>query len=402
MLRAVHMKYLSKNSLRVSLMLCAAMTLSACDKGFDFGTVGDMLGGNRPADDAAILPRPDPDPRGVITYSTYQVMVARQGDTVASMANRVNLSTAELAAHNGLPETYAPRPGEVIAIPRNVGGSIQDNVWSPEIAVSALDNATISSSEIGSGPISGPADNPFNNGQSGSVVEPIRHRVRAGETAFSVARLYKVSVTSLAEWNGLNSEMALRENQELLIPVVSTASAQAQPIPETEVAINTPGTNSELPPPPSAGTPLPKNQDINEVKNPPSPDLSQTKTPPGARGKLLKPVASGTILRPYATSGPRKNEGIDFAAPAGTEVRAAEGGEVALISESLGGLGTIVLIRHPDNLMTVYGRVSGVTLKKGDKVNRGQKVGVVAKGAKPNLHFEIRRGTASVDPAPYL
>ena len=393
----------SKFPTRASLLLSVTLSLSACEKGFDFGTVGDMFGGNRPADGAAALPRPDPDQRGVITYSTYQVMVAQQNDSIATMANRVGLSGAELARHNGLPETYNPRPGEVLALPRNVGGSIDDNVWSPDIAVSALDNAAITSSEIGSSHNVPPqaVNNPFNNGQSGSVVEPIRHRVRAGETAFSISRLYGVSVTALAQWNGLDSQMTLRENQELLIPVVATS--QSAPVAETTtVATNDPGTRSQLPPPPSAETPLPANQDINAVAAPASPDLSANKTPPGARGKLLKPVASGSVQRPYAASGPRKNEGIDFAAPAGSEVRAAEAGEVALISESLGGLGTIVLIRHPDNLMTVYGRVTGVTLKKGDKVNRGQKVGVVANGDNPNLHFEIRRGTASVDPAPYL
>ncbi len=61
-----------------------------------------------------------------------------------------------------------------------------------------------------------------------------------------------------------------------------------------------------------------------------------------------------------------------------------------------------MLVRHPDNLMTVYGRITGVTLEKGDTVSRGQKIGVVADGNPANLHFEVRRGTASVDPAPFL
>ncbi|MEO0914555.1 MAG: M23 family metallopeptidase, partial [Pseudomonadota bacterium] len=68
----------------------------------------------------------------------------------------------------------------------------------------------------------------------------------------------------------------------------------------------------------------------------------------------------------------------------------------------LGGLGTILLVRHANDLLTVYGRITGVTLQKGDKVSRGQNIGVVADGSPPNLHFEIRRGTESVDPAPYL
>ena len=52
----------------------------------------------------------------------------------------------------------------------------------------------------------------------------MRHRVEAGETAYSIARLYGVSVTALASWNGLGPDLAVRENQELLIPIVSDAN----------------------------------------------------------------------------------------------------------------------------------------------------------------------------------
>jgi lipoprotein NlpD len=83
-------------------------------------------------------------------------------------------------------------------------------------------------------------------------------------------------------------------------------------------------------------------------------------------------------------------------------VRAAGPGEVALISESLGDLGTIVIIRHPDDVMTVYGRVANVTVERGQTVAQGQSIGSVAGGPSPELHFEVRRGTESVDPAAYL
>ncbi len=401
MVRAVHMTDYARTSLRVSLLLGASLILAGCENGVDLGTVGDMFGGNRPAEGVEVLPRPDPDERGVITYSTYQVMVARNGDTVASMAQRVGLDGAELARHNGLPANYSPRPGEVLALPRNVGGSLQDNIWSPEIASTALDE--IQTGPIASTGIATPAaDNPFNNGQTGSVVNPLRHRVRAGETAFSISRLYGVSVTALSQWNGLDAQMNLRPDQELLIPVVA---GQQKPV---EVAsANDPGTRSPVTAPPSAQRPLPEDQNIDTAQKPPAPDLSTDLSKPtqqaaATSSKMLTPIAGAKVLKPYAASGPRKNEGIDFAAAAGTDVRASADGEVALISESLGGLGTIVLIRHPNNLMTVYGRVTNVSLKKGDRVSRGQKVGVVANGKPANLHFEIRRGTASIDPAPFL
>ena len=75
---------------------------------------------------------------------------------------------------------------------------------------------------------------------------------------------------------------------------------------------------------------------------------------------------------------------------------------MALVSVSTGSLGTIVLIRHANDVLTIYGRVDNVTVSKGDTVKRGQVIGVVAAGDPATMHFEVRKGTDSVDPMPYL
>ncbi|MEM6945291.1 MAG: M23 family metallopeptidase, partial [Pseudomonadota bacterium] len=120
---------------------------------------------------------------------------------------------------------------------------------------------------------------------------------------------------------------------------------------------------------------------------------------------FTRPV-DGPIAVPYnlSSSGTR-NEGVDFDASPGTPVHAAAPGEVALVSQSLGGLGTIVLIRHRGDVLTVYGRVTDVQVGKGSRVAAGEPIGVVAPGdgtAPPRMHFEIRRGAESVNPQDYL
>ena len=396
---------------RAALAVLASLSLTGCAE--TFNTMGNLFSQEEPAPAAATLPRPNPDARGVITYQSFQVAVARDGDNIESIAGRVGLSAASLAQHNGLPVTYRPRPGEVLALPGNVGGSMSDNDWSPLIASNAITAAELEPITSGALDDPGTGDNPFANGQSSNVIEPIRHRVEPGETAFTIARRYGVSVTALAEWNGLDRDMTVRAEQELLIPVTDARQAALAPV---ATDANPPGSGTPLAPPPSAADPLPANQDLASIETPASPNLAATRTEPtpeptpapapapAARegGQFLTPVASGSVLRGYDPAAAVPNEGIDFAAPAGSPVRAAEQGEVALISKSLGGLGTIVLIRHADNLMTVYGRVSDVTLKKGDRVSRGQTIGTVAPGDTPNVHFEVRQGTASVDPGPYL
>ncbi len=148
-----------------------------------------------------------------------------------------------------------------------------------------------------------------------------------------------------------------------------------------------------LPPPPAAKEPLP--EDIEIAGLPASPDFSQYQS----AARFQFPV-QGDIIRGYS-EGPGGNEGIDIAAPAGSPVVAAEDGEVALLSQSKDDT-AILLIRHPDNLYTVYSNLKNITVEKGQKVTRGQNLGAVADGDKEFLHFEVRVGTESTDPMPYI
>jgi murein DD-endopeptidase MepM/ murein hydrolase activator NlpD len=114
--------------------------------------------------------------------------------------------------------------------------------------------------------------------------------------------------------------------------------------------------------------------------------------------RLIRPVTGPVITRFNQGTGRGRNDGIDFASPSGSPVVAAAEGEVALVSQSLGGLGTIVLVRHFDDYLTVYGRIEKVTVGKGDIVSRGQQIGIVSPSAQPRMHFEVRQGAESLDP----
>ena len=61
-----------------------------------------------------------------------------------------------------------------------------------------------------------------------------------------------------------------------------------------------------------------------------------------------------------------------------------------------------MVIRHADNILTVYAGVDGVKLAKGAAVKRGQVIATVRAGNPAFLHFEVRKGVDSVDPMPYL
>ncbi len=328
--------------------------------------------------------RPASDARGVISYPGYQLALAQRGDTVAAVAQRLGVDAEALARANALRPGDPLRDGEMLLLPTRVaGGAVQGNVIGggtgvdvSAIATTALDRAGTSG---GGAPLAG-------------GTEPIRHTVARGETAFSIARTYNVSARALADWNGLGADLAVREGQPLIIP---PTTGPAPAVVTTTVA---PGTGSPTPEPPSATQPLPdeKTTPATEVakETPASPDLGETRTEATAT-RFAMPV-NGKIIRAY-----QKNEGIDISAAPGATVKAASDGTVAAVTTDTGQVAVIV-VRHADNVLTVYAGLDGVKVKKGDKVQRGQSLAVIRAGTPSFLRFEVRRGAASVDPMEFL
>ena len=375
----------------VMILAGTALTmLSACNKTLDFDLRGDRTLDTSAAARSASANRPEPDGRGIISYPGYQVAVARRGDTVASVAARVGADPTQLANYNGIQTGDVLRQGEILALPGRVaeplGGPIQPgNADITSIAGTALDNAQSSDVQTS-------ALEPV--GQSG--VEPVRHKVKRGETAFTIARLYDVSIRSLADWNGLGSDFAVREGQYLLIPVAIPGES-TQPLNATSV----PGQGTPTPTPPSAAKPLPTEDTkpaARPVKSTAAPDLGATRTVASTKQSRMAFPVRGDIIREYQKG---KNDGIDIAADPGTPVKAAASGVVAAITEDTNGV-PIIVIKHEDNLLTVYSNVGAVAVKKGDQVTRGQKVAEIRREGAAALHFEVREGFDSVDPAPYL
>lgn len=387
------------------LALVLPVLLAGCSQPMDFDLRG-KFGGRVDTSQAArqaTASRPAPDDRGIISYPNYQVAVAQRGDTVADVANRVGLPVAELARYNGVQPGDPLRKGEIMALPSRVSepspatGAVTTGPIRP---VAEVDVTTLASAAIDRAPQT-PARSTT---APGGGVEPVRHKVARGETAFTIARLYNVTPRALAEWNGLDADYTLREGQFLLIPV---ALAEERPAAEDVAEVTDPGAGSPTPVPPSAVKPLPaETPPAAVVAKPaattaaavapkPSVDIGQTKVKP--KGEMLMPV-SGRIIREYAKG---RNEGIDIGASAGTPVKAAASGTVAAITQNDDNV-QIVVIRHPDDILSIYTHIDGLTIAKGDAVSRGQTIGKVRAGDPAFLHFEIRQEFDSVDPMLFL
>lgn len=386
-------------SIRAIAALSVLALTAACDEPLDFdmrGKVGAFSTAS--AAQQAVGARPQPDDRGVISYPNYQVVVARRGDTVSDVANRIGLPSSDLARYNGLTPGDPLREGEVIALPRRVAEpSAATGVDIASLAGSAIDaspDTTPSVSTATLPPASSSAARPAPAPVATASPEPVRHKVVRGETAYTVARLYDVPIKSLAEWNGLGSDFTIREGQYLLIPVAG-AAAPARTV-QTAAAVTEPGQGSPTPVPPSASKPLP-DEKVAARTDEVAQEVSVGKPTATSSAQMDFPV-KGKIIRTY-TKG--KNEGIDIAASPGAAVTAAKDGSVAAITSSADQV-PIVVVRHADNLLTVYANVENIKVKKGDPVSRGQQIAQLRGGSNSYVHFEVRNGFDSVNPMPYL
>ncbi|HLD83015.1 MAG TPA: M23 family metallopeptidase [Candidatus Omnitrophota bacterium] len=107
-------------------------------------------------------------------------------------------------------------------------------------------------------------------------------------------------------------------------------------------------------------------------------------------------------------SGRRLHQGLDLFAKVDTPVLAGRSGRVA-VARHAKGMGNFVVIKHPQNMITIYGHLSKINVVKNQFVRQGDAIGAVGKTGnanyrdiQPHLHFEIRKNGVPQDPLKYL
>lgn len=120
-------------------------------------------------------------------------------------------------------------------------------------------------------------------------------------------------------------------------------------------------------------------------------------------GVLLMPL-KGTLSQEFGTTAFAKNgyrggfhNGIDIAAPIGSEIVAAEGGKVIAMGDQdlycrKGAYGKFIVVEHENNLTTLYAHLSRFAIQNGQAVSRGQLIGYVGRtgyATGPHLHLTV-------------
>lgn len=121
--------------------------------------------------------------------------------------------------------------------------------------------------------------------------------------------------------------------------------------------------------------------------------------------KDLTRTASGYGLRVHPIYKIIKfHYGMDFTAPAGTDVYSTGNGIVIAVTSSQRGLGKHIIIDHGFGYVSIYAHLSNFNVRLGQKVQRGDIIGFVGStgtSVANHLHYEIKLNGANVDPVNY-
>ena len=112
----------------------------------------------------------------------------------------------------------------------------------------------------------------------------------------------------------------------------------------------------------------------------------------------------GVRVNPFGGSG-EMHPGLDMAAPIGTPVYATADGYASRAEHSYGGYGNVIELQHGKGIMTRYGHLSQILIHQGQRVHRGDMVGLMGSTGRStgsHLHYEVRIDGRAVNPTPFL
>jgi len=345
---------------------------------------------------------------------------------LAMIAGGAAACSSEVARFDSNP--YAsPNQTASVQQQRAPAGSVQTSSLPPPTGSDTVPGAGVSGRGHSGDPVT-TATVPARQAQSPHSLPPPVHRsaskaapaqngvhiVAPGETLTRIARQYSMSLTDLAKLNNMPPHTKVSIGDRLNIPASRVARATKTEASQVAKALSAPAKAKAEPKAvakaqPKAATVLASHQPAETAAIAgPATDAPATSNPvrTGNASLSFRWPAKGRIIAGFGpkTNG-QTNDGINIALPEGTPIKAAEDGVVAYAGNELKGYGNLVLVRHADGYVTAYAHAKELLVKRGDPIKRGQTIarsGQTGNIDAPQLHFEIRKGPAPIDPMPHL
>ncbi len=236
------------------------------------------------------------------------------------------------------------------------------------------------------------------------------YKIARGDTILKIAKRYQLDADKLVKLNEIRDPGRIFVGQELLIPMSKELFAGLRALEKKEEPVKKPA--------PKPKKPSEKPQNASREPPPPPPLMAPNHAPLPldckkhpqrssedklSRKGFLWPV-DGVIVARYGSLEGKKHNGLALAAPQGTPVFAGNQGEV-VFAGTQSGYGNIVVVEHPDQTLSLYGRNAQLCVKEKQRVKRGQLIALVGKSggaSAPGLYFEVRVKNKPVNPKRYL
>lgn len=256
------------------------------------------------------------------------------------------------------------------------------------------------------------------------------HRVKKGETLFTIAKKNKTSVHAIAKANRLRAPYTIYPGQTLTIIGQTKTAGLSKPkqlwhwmtsqkrvlssFPNkfakksalgevTQTKVIAPKNSSQVVAKTKTATPSPK----PKVQVPvPKPRVATASTRQSQASPNWSWPVRGKVLQNFGASQPNRhtNKGLDIAGKEGQPVRAAADGEVVYSGNALRGYGNLIIIKHDEKFLTAYAHNRKIIVKESERIKKGQMIAEMGKTGTDHvhLHFEVRYHGKPVDPLTVL
>lgn len=321
--------------------------------------------------------------------------IVQKGDTLTSISRMYSVETTELSRLNGLKAPYAVQTGQALRLPAG-GNRLSETA---DAGAAAAGTGAVSSSGIAPPGVAAPAPKVGRGGVEVSELPP-----PGGPSAPPSSAPPPSAPPPSGKPVGAPLPPPGAAAGTAAGAAAAPAGAAAGVVASEAPKVLRPP--SSRPPAPTstaapAAEPAPVQQEVAAAPPPPPPKRDVGTPPPRGGGRFLWPV-KGKLISGF---GPKpdgmNNDGINIAAAKGTAVVAADNGVVAYAGNELRGFGNLLLVKHDGGWITAYAHLDSMLVERGARVKRGERIGTVGQTGSvtsPQLHFELRKGSAVVDP----
>ncbi|MEE9342776.1 MAG: peptidoglycan DD-metalloendopeptidase family protein [Gammaproteobacteria bacterium] len=222
------------------------------------------------------------------------------------------------------------------------------------------------------------------------------HRVKPGESLYSIAWQYSLTVDDLSQWNQILHPFVIYAEQRLRLTQPpagrqKTSVASSVSVPKQVIKKNKPakaGKKDKLVAPEEASLPAKEKSERMIIS---------------ATGK---PAWEWPVKGEFKTASESSSvkKGIRLYGKLGEPVRAAAAGKVVYAGSALTGYGKLIIIKHNAEYLSAYAHNRKLLAKEGEAIKGGQKVALMGHSGvnRTQLYFEIRKNGSPVDPLKYL